>query len=134
MGKKVFEKEMKVRDYECDIQGVVNNANYLHYFETTRHLFLESEGLSFYDDHQKGITPVVSKATLEYKTPLIGSEVFRSALTIERKGVRVLFHQKIYRKKDDRLCCKATIEVVILINGKISAGDYYDESLKAYLE
>ena len=22
---------MEVRDYECDIQGIVNNANYLHY-------------------------------------------------------------------------------------------------------
>ena len=34
----VFETEMEVRDYECDIQGIVNNANYLHYTEHTRHL------------------------------------------------------------------------------------------------
>ena len=27
----IFETEMEVRDYECDIQGIVNNANYLHY-------------------------------------------------------------------------------------------------------
>jgi len=26
-----FETVMKVRDYECDAQGIVNNANYLHY-------------------------------------------------------------------------------------------------------
>ena len=35
-----FETRMEVRDYECDIQGIVNNANYLHYLEHTRHRFL----------------------------------------------------------------------------------------------
>ena len=27
---KIFETRMEVRDYECDIEGIVNNANYLH--------------------------------------------------------------------------------------------------------
>ena len=27
----IFELRIKVRDYECDIQGIVNNANYEHY-------------------------------------------------------------------------------------------------------
>ena len=42
----IFETEMEVRDYECDIQGIVNNANYLHYTEHTRHLFLTSLGVT----------------------------------------------------------------------------------------
>ncbi|NLI24182.1 MAG: acyl-CoA thioesterase, partial [Bacteroidales bacterium] len=28
-----FELEMEVRDYECDIQGIVNNAVYMNYLE-----------------------------------------------------------------------------------------------------
>lgn len=38
----IFTTRMMVRDYECDIEGIVNNANYLHYAEHTRHLFLQN--------------------------------------------------------------------------------------------
>ena len=37
--KYVFETEMEVRDYECDIQGIVNNANYLHYHNSHTSLY-----------------------------------------------------------------------------------------------
>ena len=33
MSQYIYELEMKVRDYECDLQGIVNNANYQHYLE-----------------------------------------------------------------------------------------------------
>ena len=35
MSQYIYELEMKVRDYECDLQGIVNNANYQHYLEHT---------------------------------------------------------------------------------------------------
>jgi acyl-CoA thioester hydrolase len=133
MGKKIFEIEMKVRDYECDAQGIVNNANYLHYAEATRHEFLQSRNISFIECHQKGIDPVLSRADLHYKTSLTGGEIFLSSLTVERKGIKIIFHQTIKRKSDMYLCCQATIEAVVLINGKLSRGDYFDEKLKEYL-
>ena len=133
MSKKTFEIEMKVRDYECDAQGIVNNANYLHYFESTRHEFMQSLGISFKESHLLGVDPVVSRATLSYKTSLTGDDVFRSSLTVERKGVKMIFHQKIYRKIDNSLCCKGQIEVAVLINGTLSRGNYYDECMKEYL-
>ena len=43
----IFELEMQVRDYECDMEGIVNNAIYQHYLEHTRHEFLASSGISF---------------------------------------------------------------------------------------
>ena len=50
----IYELEMKVRDYECDLQGIVNNANYQHYLEHTRHEFLTSVGVSFAALHEQG--------------------------------------------------------------------------------
>ena len=49
----IYELEMKVRDYECDLQGIVNNANYQHYLEHTRHEFLTSVGISFAALHEQ---------------------------------------------------------------------------------
>jgi acyl-CoA thioester hydrolase len=133
MVKQVFEIEMKVRDYECDTQGIVNNANYLHYMENTRHEFMQSLGISFKESHNLGVDPVVTRADLHYKTSLTGGESFISSLTVERKGVKMIFHQDIHRKSDGVLCCRGSIEAVIIVNGKLSRGDYYDEKMKNYL-
>ena len=51
----VFTMKMSVRDYECDLQGIVNNANYLHYIEHTRHEFLKHAGANFAELHQNAI-------------------------------------------------------------------------------
>ena len=131
--KKSFEIEMKVRDYECDSQGIVNNANYLHYMENTRHEFMYSLGLTFKESHLMRVDPVVVRADLLYKIPLTGGDVFISSLTVERKGAKMFFYQTIYRKSDNALCCKGTIEAAILVNGKPSRGDFYDEKMKDYL-
>ena len=41
-----FTLTLAVRDYECDLQGVVNNAVYQNYLEHARHQYLQSLGLS----------------------------------------------------------------------------------------
>jgi len=35
-----FKLNFEVRDYECDLSGIVNNAVYLHYLEHARHELL----------------------------------------------------------------------------------------------
>ena len=61
-----YEIEIKVRDYECDAQGIVNNANYQHYFEQARHEFLEHAGCSFGKMREIGIEPVVARIEINY--------------------------------------------------------------------
>ena len=78
---------MEVRDYECDIEGIVNNANYLHYTEHTRHRFLRALGVSFADLHEKGVDAVVARMQLQFKRPLKCDDEFRSCLNLHKEGV-----------------------------------------------
>lgn len=128
-----YQIELKTRDYECDIQGVVNNANYQHYLEVTRHEFIQSIGVSFQALHDQGIDVMVSKITINYRASLRGGEEFISCLNIRRQGVRYIFDQDIYRKSDEQLCIRAQVECVCVVNGVLSRGDEIEEPLRAYL-
>ena len=118
----VFELPMKVRDYEVDAEGIVNNANYLHYMEHTRHKFCMDAGLSFIEMHNQGIDAVVRKIEVEYKTSLRGGDSFISCLRLERRGPRFIFHQDII-KSNGEVCAEGIVTVVVLKNGKLSRGD-----------
>ena len=119
----LYTLEMETRDYECDIQGIVNNANYQHYLEATRHRWLKDEGFSFREWHEQGLDMVVSEVTIKYKTPLRGQEEFLSCFNVRREGVRFIFDQDIYRKSDGKLCVSATLTSVLLVNSVLDRGD-----------
>lgn len=129
----IFQYKMKVRDYELDAQGIVNNANYQHYYEVTRHEFLESCGVSFMKVHNQGIDPIVSSITIKYKNSLVGSDEFLCTINLEKKGIRYYFNQQIIRLSDNVLCSEARVEVVCLINGKVGRPDLFDKILEKYL-
>ena len=134
MSKYIFETEMEVRDYECDIQGIVNNANYLHYAEHTRHLFLQRCGLSFAEMHRRGIDAVVARMNLQFKTPLQCDDEFISRLNLTKEGIKYVFHQDIYRATDNKLCFRGVIDLVCIVNGKLANSPEYDEAFKDYLK
>jgi len=117
----IYELELKVRDYECDIQGIVNNSVYQNYLEHTRHEFLYSKNLSFEELHKQGVDAVVARIEMSYKTPLKPGDEFISKLYLTKEGVKYVFHQSIFRKFDDKLCLKAKVEAVVIINGRLAA-------------
>ncbi len=71
-----FELSFEVRDYECDLQGIVNNAIYLNYLEHTRHKFFLNNGIDFFTLHQKGIDLVVVRIEIDYKHSLTSGDSF----------------------------------------------------------
>ena len=130
----IFRLEMTVRDYECDIQGIVNNANYLHFMEHTRHQFLLTEGVSFIDLHLRGIDCVVARINVAFKAPLRSDDKFISCLNIRKDGVKYVFEQDIYRAADEKLCIKAIVDTVCIVNGRLSECEELNVSFGKYFE
>ena len=133
MEKYIYELKMKVRDYECDLQGIVNNANYQHYIEHTRHEFLTSTGISFAKLHAEGIDPVVARLNMAFKTPLKSGDEFISKLYLKKEGIKYVFYQDIFRLPDNKLVIKSTVETVSLINGRLGTCPLFDEVFAPYV-
>ena len=127
-----FAMEMSVRDYELDCESIVNNANYLHYMEHTRHTFCAEAGMSFVRMHEAGVDVVVRKIEIEYKQSLRGGDHFVSCLRLERRGARFIFHQDIL-KSNGEISAQGGVTVVVLKNGKLSRGDELARIFQKYI-
>lgn len=92
-----FQIELAVRDYECDMQGIVNNANYQSYLEHARHEFLKHKGLDFAQLTQDGIIVVVVRVELDFCKPLRSGDRFMVSVEPFRQSrLRLGFRQEIH--------------------------------------
>lgn len=106
----MFILTMRVRDYECDIQGVVNNSVYQNYLEHARHEFLLANNVNFAEITAQGINLVVMRAELDYKTSLRPQDDFYITVECVRESrLKFAFIQHIYRSSDDKLVLQAKI-------------------------
>lgn len=93
----MFKINMVVRDYECDLQGIVNNAVYMNYLEHARHAFLLANNINFVELSQQGVDLVVIKAEINYKKSLKPADEFYINVEVKLNGkVRFEFVQDIY--------------------------------------
>ena len=105
-----FKLNFTVRDYECDLMGVVNNSVYQNYLEHTRHTFLREIGIDFSVMAERKINLVVVRVELDYKYPLRSNDEFLVGLNMERiSKIRFAFQQDIYRLCDNKPIMKAKV-------------------------
>ena len=117
--KYLYELEFTVRDYELDLQGIVNNSNYQRYFEHARHEFLFSQGIDFAGLHQEGKDLVVIRIEMDFKASLKSRDLFKVALRLYREGnLKIVFDQAIYRIPDQQLIAAAKVFGVCLDHGR----------------
>lgn len=134
MANYIFEHKDKVRDYECDLQGIVNNANYQHFLEHCRHEFLLAHGISFAELHEKGTDAVVARITMQFKVPLKSGDEYVTKLWIKKSGVKYIFMQDIFRASDMKLAVRAEVITVCLVNGRLSDSEELNERFGPFFE
>jgi acyl-CoA thioester hydrolase len=105
-----FTLDFEVRDYECDFQGIVNNAVFQHYLEHTRHEFLRQEGVNVTSLAKRGTNLVVIRAEIDYLFLLRSGDKFFVGLNLERfSRLRFSFLQDIYRYPDNKPILQSNI-------------------------
>ena len=105
-----FRLELDVRDYECDMEGIVNNAVYQNYLEHARHVFLKQRGIDFAELTASGVHLVVIRVEIDYRWPLRSGDRFVVAVATEQlTPLRFCFHQEIYRLPDEKPIIQAKV-------------------------
>ncbi len=111
----MFRLTLKVRDYELDMQGIVNNGVYFNYLEHARHEFLLSKKVDFAALTEQGIHLVVTRSEIDYKNSLKSGDEFCIEVLVERLSkLKFGFHQKIIRLSDQKVCVEALVTGVAL--------------------
>ena len=100
---------VKVRTYECDSYGHVNNANYLHYLEFARYELLKAVGFDYLAMIKAGYGVYVARVEIDYKKPAIADdELLIESRPVKKGAVSGVIAQQIWRGEDLLIEAKVT--------------------------
>jgi acyl-CoA thioester hydrolase len=95
------ECSLRVRSYECDGYGHVNNANYLNYLEVARYEHLKNIGFDYVKAVNAGYGVYIARIEIDYKKPATTDDVLTiKTWPIKKGSVSGTLAQEISRGED----------------------------------
>ena len=96
-----YECSLRVRSYECDVYGHVNNAVYLNYLEYARGEYLKAIDFPYQTAIDSGFGLYVARISIDYKSPAFPENELRIVTKAVKKGaVSGVLSQTIKRDED----------------------------------
>lgn len=128
---KPFVWKNEVRAHEVDVQGIVNNAHYLSYFDHARTLHLKEIGLDWSKLSSEGFDLVLTHTDIRFSHPLRTFDMFEVVSTLEREGrLKLMFRQRIFNTENTLIC--TGINTVVCVDRKrnrpISIEQFFPEA------
>ncbi len=103
----VVEAHARVLYADTDQMGVVNNMNYLRWFELGRAEWLRAQGWSYRDIEARGWQLPVVEAHLRYRAPARYDDELRVMTeTAAPRAASVRFAYRIHHQESGRLLCE----------------------------
>jgi acyl-CoA thioester hydrolase len=107
-----FEAGVRVQYPQCDPQGVVHHAVYLHFFEYGRTEMLRALGLPYMALEEQGTRLVVIESRLLHRAASRYDEVLRVRTRVVRTTrVRIFLEYRILRESPDEVVCDGEMEL-----------------------
>jgi len=115
MENKVFKSTHKVRPFECDFYGHVNNAIYLNYLEFARMETLEAKGLSLAKIKDAGFILVIRQINILYKFPATVNDIITIRTSMKSyRNTTCTFYQQIVRNSDEKILVEADVSWAVI--------------------
>ena len=112
---KTHATRIRVRSYEVDVEGHVNNAVYVHYLEHARTRAMEDFGIPFQAWLDRGLYIVVTRLDMRIHAPaFIGDELEIRVTPIDLRLVKGTFHQEIVNLTRGKKNVTATVHGAIV--------------------
>jgi acyl-CoA thioester hydrolase len=91
------------------LQGIVFNGNYLTYYDVAWTEYFRAVGFTWNDLLKLGVDTVLSRTTMEFKSPARFDEIVEVHTRVSKVGnTSLTFEFETYPQNEDRLIGKAT--------------------------